>query len=110
MSHLQNQSLLNTLNECIAACNHCATACLEEENFKMMAQCIKSDWDCAQICSLTAGFVARGSDNQSSLLQLCAEICTACAEECEKHAGHHEHCRMCAEACRKCAEACRAAL
>ena len=105
MAHEQNHELLNALNICAAECNHCATACLDEKDVKMMARCIKLDMDCADICQLTASFVARGSEHANHLLKECAEICEACADECEKHA-HMEHCRKCAEACRHCAEAC----
>lgn len=105
MTHEKNQSLLEALNNCAAACNHCATACLDEQDVKMLARCIKLDFDCADICLLTASFVARDSEHANHLLKECAEICEACAEECEKHT-HMEHCRKCAEACRHCAEAC----
>ena len=47
--HAQNQSLLDALNACIAACEHCATACLKEEDVKMMVRCISIDRDCADI-------------------------------------------------------------
>lgn len=107
MVHEKNQGLLDALNDCAAVCNHCATACLEEKDVKMLSNCIKLDFDCAAICSLTAGFVARGSAHASHLFAECADICNACADECEKHAQHGmEHCKECAEACRKCAEAC----
>ncbi len=49
----QNQSLLDALNACIAACENCATACLQEQDVKMMARCISLDRDCADICALT---------------------------------------------------------
>lgn len=107
MAHEKNQSLMQALNDCAAECNHCATACLDEQNVKMLAKCIKLDVDCAQICSLTAAFVARDSAHAMHLMKECAEICDACAAECEKHAAHHDHCKRCAEACRACAEACR---
>jgi hypothetical protein len=106
MAHERNQTLMTALNDCAAECNHCATACLEEQDIKMLARCIKLDIDCADICQLTASFVARGSEHAGHLLKECAEICNACAEECEKHA-HMEHCQKCAEACRRCAEECR---
>lgn len=105
MSHKTNESLISTLNNCATVCNHCISACLEEEDVKMLANCIKLDIDCAQICSLTAGFFARGSAHAPHLLPECADICNACADECEKHA-HMEHCKECAEACRKCAAEC----
>ena len=105
MAHEQNHELLKALNICTAECNHCATACLDEQDVKVLARCIKLDIDCADICQLTASLVARGSEHANHLLKECAEVCEACAEECEKHA-HMEHCRRCAEACRHCAEAC----
>lgn len=110
MVHQQNQHLLNALNNCAAECSHCATACLDEQNVKMLAQCIKLDIDCADICTLTASLIARGSEHGKHLLKECAEICDACAEECEKHAQMGmEHCKACAEACRRCADECRRA-
>ena len=107
MAHEKNQELLDALNNCAAECNHCATTCLEEQNVKMLARCIKLDIDCADICQLMSSYVARGSEHANHLSKECAEICEACAEECEKHAKNGmEHCRKCAEACRRCAEAC----
>lgn len=100
----QNSQLLATLAECAAACNNCSTACLDEKDPKMMANCIKLDMDCAQICEVTAAFISRGSAHAKHLMKECAEICKQCADECSKH--DHDHCRICAEACKKCAEAC----
>lgn len=104
-----NKQLLSALNECIAACNHCAASCLAEDDVTMMADCIRTDLDCADMCTLVAKFVARNSAHAQHVLDVCIEICDACAKECEKHADHHEHCKQCAEACRKCAEACKVA-
>jgi len=101
----KNHELLEALGRCAGECNHCATACLDEEDVHMLSRCIKLDLDCAAICQLTASFVTRDSEHANHLLRECAEICEACAEECEKHA-HMEHCRTCAEACRHCADAC----
>lgn len=105
MAHERNQSLLESLSQCAVVCNHCATACLEEKDVKMLTTCIKLDLDCAAVCQLTATLVARHSDHAEHLLRECAEICNACADECEKHA-HMDHCRECAEVCRSCAEIC----
>ena len=109
MSHGQNHTLIKELGKCAAECSHCATACLEEEDVKMMARCIKLDIDGAEICRVAAAFVARGSEHAEHLLKECAEICEACAEECEKH-SHMDHCRRCAEACRRCAEVCQSGI
>ena len=106
MSHEQNKGLLEALTKCVAECNHCAAACLDEDDVKMLARCIKLDIDCAEICNLAISFVSRGSEHAEHILDECAEICNECAKECEKH-SHMEHCKRCAEACRACAEACQ---
>ena len=108
MSHDQNQRLMDALAKCAAECSHCATACLKEQDVKMLERCIRLDLDCAEICESATGFVARGSEHAEHILRVCAEICNACAEECEKHGHHMDHCKRCAEACRACAEACEA--
>ena len=107
--HPHNNRLLDALNHCIAACEHCATACLSEQDAKMMAGCIRLDRDCADICALTARLVARGSAYAAALLKECAEICNACAAECGKHA-YMAHCKECAAACLRCEQACRVGL
>jgi len=69
-----------------------------------MAECIRLDMDCAAMCRVAAGFMARGSARAPTVCLLCAEICEACAAECAKHEA--DHCRRCAEACRACAIEC----
>lgn len=105
MAHQKNKGLLQKLSYCQSACEHCADACLSEDSIAKLAECIRLDRDCADICNLAIKFVSRGSERATSVLEECADICDACARECEKH--EHEHCKDCAEACRKCAEACR---
>lgn len=72
----------------------------------MLARCIKLDMDCAQICRLAAGYMARGSELAGMICNACADVCDACAEECEQH-RQMEHCQRCADACRRCAAECR---
>ncbi|MEP7111138.1 MAG: four-helix bundle copper-binding protein [Ferruginibacter sp.] len=99
------QSQIDELNNCAGICNYCIAACFQEDDVKMLTDCIQLDIDCAEMCSLTAGLLARGSKYAEPLLQVCADICNACAEECGKHT-HMDHCKACAEACKKCAAAC----
>ena len=103
-----DKQLITVLAECASACHHCSTACLEEYDVKMMANCIKLDLDCAAICEISAAFVSRNSEHAKNLLQECVEICNKCAIECSKH-EHMEHCKRCAETCRKCADICKKA-
>jgi hypothetical protein len=102
---MNNQSAIEIIYACAAACDHCASACLGEEDVTMMENCIRNDLDCAIICRTTATLLARGSEHGKHILKECIEVCEKCAAECEKH--DHEHCRQCAQACRKCVEACR---
>ena len=105
MPHQNFNACIEACNACFVACNHCAASCLLESDVKMMAKCIALDMDCAAICSVAAGAMARGSTYAKAICALCAEICQACADECGKHTM--DHCQQCAKACRNCAEECR---
>ena len=105
MAHSRYATCIEACSTCADACDHCATACLAEKDPKAMARCIALDIDCAAICRLAAGFMARDSEMASAICGVCADVCEACGAECEKH--EMQHCRDCAEACRRCAEECR---
>ncbi|MBT0608102.1 four-helix bundle copper-binding protein [Aequorivita echinoideorum] len=102
---MKKQNLIDALYNCIAACNTCASACLGEENVKMMADCIRTDIICAEICATTAKLVAMDSSFAKEMVALCQKACKECGDECAKH--DHDHCKKCAEACRKCEDACK---
>lgn len=105
MSHIHFQSCIEACHACATHCDHCARACLDEDEASALAACIRADLDCADICRLTAAALARGSMFAEHICRLCAEICDACASECGRHAM--EHCQTCARACRDCANECR---
>lgn len=110
MSHEKFQSCISACYECASECDHCATACLNEDDVEAMVRCIQLDRYCADICRLSASFMARADDFgdekfAKKLCALCAEICEECGEECASHEAGH--CQKCAEACRKCAAECR---
>jgi Domain of Unknown Function (DUF326) len=108
-----DEALFRAIDECLACaitCSVCADACLEEEEVRELAQCVRVTLDCADVCDLTGRLLARQSGRRptwwATALSACAESCRRCAEECEQHAEHHAHCRVCAEACRRCEQAC----
>src|SRR5699024_2510699 len=105
MLYTKNENLIQKLAKCLAACEHCADACLNEEKPKKMAACIRYVRDCADVCNMALRFVARGSKRTTEIVSHCADFCKRCSEECNRF--DMEHCRMCAEACRACGEACR---
>jgi hypothetical protein len=111
-----NDALIHCIEECYdcaQACTSCADACLAEDMVKDLAQCIRLDLDCADVCNTTGIVGSRRTGSNEGiikrLIETCTEACRLCAEECERHAGRHEHCRICAEACRRCEKACRQA-
>ncbi|WP_353567240.1 four-helix bundle copper-binding protein [Haloferula sargassicola] len=102
---LSYQACIEACQACAVACAHCASSCLKEDDVKMMADCIATDLDCAELCHLAVSYMARDAAKVREVCRLCAEVCDACGAECGKH--EHQHCQECAEACRRCAEACR---
>lgn len=92
--------LVESLENCVAACNNCASSCLNEDNVRSMAECIKLNLDCADACHLTLKLLARDSNHAMAVVELCKDICAECAAECEKH--EQDHCRQCAKACQRC--------
>jgi len=96
---------IEACNACAVACDRCAAACLGEDDPQSMARCIALDIDCAALCRLAAGFMARDSEFAPALCAACAELCEACSGECEGH--EMDHCKACAAACRRCAEQCQ---
>lgn len=105
MAHQKYAECIKACYECAAACDHCATACLSEPDPANMADCIRTDLDCAQMCRFAAAVMARGSDFAEEVCRLCAKMCKKCGDECAQH--DHDHCKACAEACLACAEECR---
>ena len=101
---------IDAASACAIVCTSCASACLSED--MDMAQCVRDDLDCADLCEATARHLARlnASDKQLtlSILATCIEACVQCAASCKEHAEHHEHCKLCAQACRRCEDACQA--
>ena len=105
---------IDAASACAVTCSACASACLSESDAGSMAQCIRDDLDCADLCGVTARHLARlnAGDKQLtvSVLAACIEACVQCAASCAPHREHHEHCRLCEQACLACEQACQALL
>ena len=78
---------------------------MKEFDVQAMAKCIARDMDCAQICTVAAAMMARGSGHVQEICKVCALICQSCGDECAQH--DMEHCQACAKDCHRCAEECR---
>ncbi|WP_409291675.1 four-helix bundle copper-binding protein [Peribacillus sp. SCS-37] len=106
MTGQKYESVIRVLHECMEACNHCFDSCLQEENVGHMAECIRLDRECADICGYFEQALGRATPFVSELAGICATICEACGNECKRH--DHDHCQRCADACFACARECRA--
>lgn len=102
------EDLVSQVLACQKACQICFDACLKEDHVAMMAECIRTDRECADICGLVVDFSYRESNLFPDLVAVCARACEVCATECEQH--DHDHCQQCAKACRECEAACKAFL
>ena len=93
---------IENCNEAAEVCEWCADECLGDPD---MEECARLCRDVADLTSLHARFMARGSDYSGQLAATCADACEACAEECSQHDA--DHCQVCAEVLSECAETCR---
>ena len=116
-SQLDTQKLSECIDacfECAQVCSSCADACLAEAMVADLRTCIRTDLDCADICTATGRILVRQTEPNWEMIRAQLEACkTACAEcraECEKHKGMHDHCKICAESCMRCEKACEALL
>lgn len=98
----EQRDCIENCNEAVEVCEWCADECLGSEE---MEECARLCRDVADLTSMHARFMARGSNYSSQLAQACAEACEDCADECESHDA--DHCQLCAEVLRECAESCR---
>lgn len=105
MNQALYESCLEACQQCSVACDRCAASCLGEADVGRMARCIALDIDCAQLCQMAAGFIARDSELAGAVGQACMLACDNCADECARHPM--QHCQDCARACRRCADECR---
>src|SRR3982074_3989575 len=89
MSQQQFQPCIDAGKDCAVACDNCAAACLKEPDVAKMGRCIQLDIDCAEICRLAVGYMARGSELAADICELCAQVCEACGKECAKFPMAH---------------------
>lgn len=102
------------MKHCIQLCQDCHALCIQ-----LIGHCLQLGgrhaapdhirllMDCAQMCTITADYMARGSSFHDRTCGLCSEICRLCAESCEQVQGEDQLVKQCAEMCRRCAESCK---
>lgn len=101
------------MQECMKVCGECAGVCAQTAHYclTMGGQHASPEHqtllhDCAEICAVSACFMARSSPHSPRLCRECADICNLCAAECDRMGKGDEMMTKCAEMCRRCAQSC----
>ncbi|AWI12611.1 hypothetical protein B4064_1172 [Caldibacillus thermoamylovorans] len=105
MATMHPTNLINIIQHCATTCDHMITHLTNHEemnNRRLQLQLLR---DCADICHVTASFIARNSHLNKMMAQICAQICEACGNECSKFNDRHS--QHCAQVCYHCAQECR---
>jgi hypothetical protein len=103
--HLPHEMLVKTIQDCEAICEHMIHHVMMRSDFEMRRRQIALLHDCADICTLTAKYIARGSLFSKHMANLCAFVCDNCGSECAKFSDMES--QHCAHICMNCAKECR---
>ena len=103
--HLPHEMLVKTIQDCEAICEHMIHHLMMRPDFEMRKRQIALLHDCADICTLTAKYIARKSIFSKHMANLCAFVCDNCGNECEKFPDMES--QHCAHICMNCAKECR---
>jgi hypothetical protein len=98
--------LLQTLHHCEATCEHMTTFLLSRPDVHARVRQLQLLRDCADICSLTAKYIARHSAFSKTIAALCASICEVCGNECLRFPDPES--QKCGQICINCARECQA--
>jgi hypothetical protein len=114
-----HSTLDKTHMECLDACTACSAVCNEMSHHCLMqvekgssdrehhSRAHQLAADCATICAVSAGLVARQSPLMDVGCTACAEACRRCADHCEKGQDSAAVMKECARICRECERTCR---
>lgn len=103
MDHENN--LLNTINNCENICEHMVTHVTHLGDIHMRRVQLQLLRDCADICTITAKFIARNSMFSKFITNICAYICEVCGTECFRFRDPES--QHCGRICHHCARECR---
>lgn len=106
-SHMppSHAGVLKTVQDCEAMCEHMTTFLKGKPNVHTRIRQLNLLRDCADICGLTAKYIARNSIFAKHIAHLCAGICEVCGNECLRFPDPES--QQCGHICLNCAMACR---
>jgi len=77
-----HERVLKVVQDCEAVCEGTLTAVLGMPDVQARVMQIHLLHDCADICTLTAKYIARCSSFAKHLAHLCAHVCEMCGKHC----------------------------
>ncbi|WP_218059069.1 four-helix bundle copper-binding protein [Orenia metallireducens] len=102
--HRDLTRLLTTIQDCEMICEDMTSYVMRRPNFQTRIRQLELLRDCADICALTAKYIARDSYFARDIAELCADICMACSRECAKFPDQPS--QHCSRVCYNCAQEC----
>jgi len=108
-SGAQDASMQDCITDCLdcaEACNSTLSHCLSMGGKHVESMHIKNLMACAEICALSAQWMARKIEFHSDLCRTCAAVCKACAKSCESIGADDETMQACMKICNTCADSC----
>ncbi len=97
--------IVGTIQNCEATCESMTDYIERRPDVNTRIKQLKLLRDCADICGLTAKFIARKSAFSNSVAGLCAYICEICGAECAKYPDAES--QNCSKICMNCAKECK---
>ena len=67
------QSCIEACLNCIALCNQCAVACLNEKDVAHLKKCIQLNLECVAICQAAANVLSLDGKFSKEICKLCIE-------------------------------------
>lgn len=105
-SHMSHHGVLQAIQNCEAVCEFTEYSILQMGGASHRIEQLRLLRDCADICTLTAKYIARCSIFAKNIALLCAQICEVCGNHCLHHPD--EQSQRCGQICLHCAQICRA--
>lgn len=104
--HPTVDSIVDTIQNCEAVCEYTGYYVTQIPVAGQRVEQQRLLRDCADICTLTAKYLARCSVFSKHIAALCAQICETCGCHCLQHPD--EQSQLCGQVCLHCAQECRA--
>jgi hypothetical protein len=100
-----HMGVVKTVQDCEVVCEQMTTILKSKPDVQNRIRQLMLLRDCADICALTAKYIARRSPFAKHMAGLCATVCQVCGTECSRFPDAES--QHCAQVCWHCAQVCQ---